>query len=256
MKREKIITACIVVVMIIIAGISYFKLFPGKSVKNDEKSSSFDTFSADYSDLNASEGGSETVNQGDNKDSDNQKTNSYTDSSYEGNASSGFKESDYSTSYNIKVYVCGAVVYPDVYELSSDSRIGDAINAAGGFKKNAHKKTINLAEVVTDGQEIRILTRKQFKKQKKEIEEASESSDITEESTGTSANSSSSVDKININTADKAELTNIPGIGDAKADAIISYRDTNGKFNTIEDIMNITGIKDGVFNSIKDYICV
>lgn len=172
---------------------------------------------------------------------------------------------------DICVYICGAVNYPDVYTLPIDSRVVDAIKAAGGLKEGAGEKYLNLASVIKDGQKIYIPT-------EEEIEEAfgngmeyvgsivsisnisgtsgfDDLSDLEGHSkeNDTSVNSSG---KLNINKASESELMTLPGIGESKAKKIIDFRQTNGGFETIEDIMLIPGIKEGMFSKIKDQICV
>lgn len=140
------------------------------------------------------------------------------------------------------VYVCGAVSCPGVYEIDVNGRISDAVAAAGGFVAEADKEKVNLAAIVEDGSQIRIPFIG-------EDESVSENLDEASISGGASG-------KININKAAKEQLMTLSGVGESKADAIIKYRDTNGPFRTVEDIMNIEGIKEGVFNKIKDDICV
>lgn len=135
------------------------------------------------------------------------------------------------------VHVCGAVKNPGVYELGYGSRVMDAVKIAGGFKKNAREEYLNLAELVEDQQKIYVPDKNEV------IEDISEGK-------------SSGSKKININKASKEELKSLTGIGDAKADAIIEYRENNGRYQKIEDIMKITGIKDAMFNKIKDNISV
>lgn len=140
---------------------------------------------------------------------------------------------------DIFVHVCGAVKAPGVYRLTSESRVCDAIAAAGGLKKKAADTDVNQAELLEDGQQVIIPYRKSKKEVKKENEVAS-----SEES------------KLNLNTASHEELMSLPGIGDAKASSIIQYREQHGNFSSIEDIKNITGIKDGVYAKIEAYISV
>lgn len=135
------------------------------------------------------------------------------------------------------VHVCGEVKKPGVYELGYGSRVIDAVKIAGGFKKNAKEDYLNLAQIVEDQQRIYV----------------PDKNEVTEEVLEQSSNETK---KININKASKEELKNLSGIGDAKADAIIEYRENNGKYKKIEDIMNISGIKDAMFNKIKDSISV
>lgn len=139
------------------------------------------------------------------------------------------------------VHVSGAVVSPGVYEIDSGMRVYDAINAAGGFLDSASDDNLNLAQIITDGEKIMVLTKKQAKKIKK--------SDDGKSSTDNNI-------LININTASKEELMNLPGIGEAKADAIIEYRENNGGFKSTDEIMGISGIKEGVYSKIEKYITV
>lgn len=158
------------------------------------------------------------------------------------------KENDNSgsdTNENIVVYVCGAVNLPGVYTLTSKQRIADAVSAAGGFSDDAQTDAVNLAGIPCDGDKIRIPF---------QGEEINENNSAEEQDSGN--NSEIKDDRININTADKSLLMSISGVGEAKADAIISYREKNGNFKAVEEIMNIEGIKEGVFNKIKDKICV
>ncbi len=158
------------------------------------------------------------------------------------------KENDNSgsdTNENIVVYVCGAVNLPGVYTLTSKQRIADAVSAAGGFSDDAQTDAVNLAGIPCDGDKIRIPF---------QGEEINEKNSAEEQDSGN--NSEIKDDRININTADKSLLMSISGVGEAKADAIISYREKNGNFKAVEEIMNIEGIKEGVFNKIKDKICV
>ncbi len=142
------------------------------------------------------------------------------------------------------VYICGAVVHPGVYKLNAGSRIYEVVSAAGGLLDNACEDSINQAEEVTDGQMIKVLT--QDEAQGQEIPEREEDAGSSREADG----------KVNLNTAGAAELMTLPGIGEAKAGQILSYREEKGGFSSIEEIMNITGIKEGVYSKIKDYITV
>ncbi len=163
----------------------------------------------------------------------------------------------------ITVYVCGAVRDPDVYVLDEGSRVNDAINSAGGFLDDAGYEYLNLASKLVDGQKVYIPTRR-------EIEEALAEGDgiygaevnITSNAPGIenrsleAAGSETSSGLVDINSASKETLMTLPGIGESKADKIIAYRETNGGFSSIEDIMLVGGIKEGLFNKVKDRICV
>ena len=152
----------------------------------------------------------------------------------------------------VVVYICGAV------KFTAGSRINDAINAASGFKKGAARTAINQARVLEDGEQITIPTLKQVKrKQLSKITDGDNFQDKTTDNENTDSSERESQDTlININTASAGELTSLSGIGQSRADAIIEYRQSNGKFQSIEDIMKIPGIKQGIFNKIKNKISV
>lgn len=148
----------------------------------------------------------------------------------------------------IYVYICGEVMKPDVYKVNKETRVFEVIDAAGGLTDAAAGAYINQASKVSDGQQIYIPS----------IDEAADllpavsgiTGDITENVGG------NSLQLVNINIASASELMTLSGIGQAKAQAIIDYRISNGGFKSIDEIKKIDGIKDAVFNKIKDKICV
>ncbi|NLK75488.1 MAG: hypothetical protein GX288_09405 [Clostridiales bacterium] len=148
----------------------------------------------------------------------------------------------------IYVHVCGAVVNPGVYNGSYGSRIVDFIKLAGGLTEDAAGDYINQAQLAMDGQRLYIPTMEEVKELPTEAFIQGDTGD-----TGASGNVSKLV---NINTADASELMSLPGIGQSKANSIIEYRKANGKFKTIEDLMKINGIKEGLFNKISPYITI
>lgn len=154
-------------------------------------------------------------------------------------------------SNTVCVYVCGEVNCPGVYELAEGSRIYEVIEKAGGMTENAAFSYLNQAEVLVDGARIYVPNVQ---------EEASADGAWQEESdmNDGAAKSSSGLShgKININRAGREELMTLSGIGESKAEDIITYREENGPFQAIEDLKQIRGIKDGVFNKIKDDITV
>lgn len=157
----------------------------------------------------------------------------------------GANEDQQDKNQKVCVYVCGAVNHPGVYCLEKGKRIADAIEMAGGLKEEAGLDCINLAEKLTDAQMIKVLT----------IEEAQ--NEKTKENTNADSNlKQEEKNVVNLNTATLEQLMTIPGIGQNKANSIIAYREEHGSFHTVEDIMKITGIKEGVFKKIKDYITV
>lgn len=145
----------------------------------------------------------------------------------------------------VVVYVCGEVNDPGVYHLPNKSRVCDAIESAGGMTDDAGRDFWNLASEVYDGQMIYVPT-------KEEVESGSVPKPDTENAGVSSGDSS----KININTASKEELMTLAGIGESKADNIIKYRQENGSFSAVEDLTNVSGIGESIFNKIKDSITV
>lgn len=144
----------------------------------------------------------------------------------------------------MKVYVAGEVNSPGVIELEEGSRIEDAIKGAGGVKAEANLKNINLAYEVSDGEKIYIPN----------LSEEGEEENIPEPNTSNS--NTNAKGKVNINKATATELTSVPGIGASTAQKIITYREENGKFQTIEDVKKVSGIGDSKFESMKDFIAV
>ena len=162
----------------------------------------------------------------------------------------------------IYVDVCGAVVNPGVFQLAAGSRVFQAIEAAGGYLPEAALTCVNRAGVLTDGQQLYILTQEEMERQgldPAEIVKASDGQMNGSAGTGQNTGMTAQVqqdNRININIADEAQLTTLTGIGATRAQAIIAYREENGPFAAIEDIMNVQGIKEGTFAKIKDEIVV
>ena len=159
----------------------------------------------------------------------------------------------------IFVHVCGAVKKEGVYELSPDARVVDAIRAAGGCTKKAASFGINQAEALKDGVQVYVPTKAEIKKETNGV--GSLASFGTEGvRTGLSSqgmNPGGGGDAlININLATKEELMKLNGVGEAKAELIINYRQSKGGFRDIKDIMKIKGIKQKFFDKIKDKICI
>ena len=154
---------------------------------------------------------------------------------------------DGAAAQTVFVYVCGAVNAPGVYEIESGARVFEAIRLAGGLSENAAADAVNQARPVTDGEQIRVPT---------EEEAQNSGAGSTAEGDFGAVTEGTEKRKVNINTAGKEELMTLTGIGEAKAESIIEYRTENGRFGSIEDLMLITGIKEGVFNKIKDDITV
>ena len=137
----------------------------------------------------------------------------------------------------IYVHICGEVNNPGVYELAEGSRIFEAVEAAGGFTEEAAQASLNLAQVISDEEQIVILTQDQAaEKARQEREQAA--------------------GIVNLNTASKEQLMTLTGIGESRAEDILRYRQESGGFQTIEEIMNVPGIKESAYLKIKDSITV
>ena len=160
------------------------------------------------------------------------------------------------------VHICGAVSAPGVYELPAGSRIIDAVEAGGGFLPEADEACCNLAEKIVDGCQIYIMTKTEScadgQTEKKAGIQTSPDSDMQTTDRNVRSNSAPALENglVNLNTADVAALMTLPGIGESRAKAIISYREQHGAFAQIEDIMKISGIKQAAFSKIKDKITV
>ncbi len=160
-----------------------------------------------------------------------------------------------------QVDIKGEINYPGTYKVDSNLRVIDVIKLAGDLTENADTSVINLSKKISDEMVIIVYSKEEvldFKKTKA-IEKQVEEKCIENEfgiRNDACIESGSSDGKININTASEEELKNLSGIGEKKAKDIISYRDKNGPFNTIEDIMKVNGIGDSFFAQIKENITV
>lgn len=150
---------------------------------------------------------------------------------------SGSAEETESAAAELWVYVCGAVREPGVYGLPDGTRVKDAVEAAGGFAGDADPEAWNLAQKLTDGQQIRIPT-------------------LAEREAEAQASPGDGSGLVNLNTATQEELMTLPGIGETRAQAIIDYREREGPFSSIEDVMLVSGIKEAAFQKIRDRITV
>ena len=149
--------------------------------------------------------------------------------------------SNQNASSQVVVFLCGAVMEEGLFSLESGSRVGDALELAGGYAEDAARGYVNLARILTDGEKIYFPT-------EKELEKEREKTTWQEAETGDK--------RVNINTAGISELTTLPGIGESRAKDILDYREKNGGFKKPEDLMKVPGIKEGTFNKLKDLIKV
>ncbi len=156
----------------------------------------------------------------------------------------------------VVVYLCGAVENAGVYELPQGSRVVDAIRMAGGLSLMADETCVNQARILADGEQIYIWTMEE-----REAYQKGESVTLPEASSGpSSAGTGTAVqtgsDRVNLNTAGQEELTALPGIGAAKAAAIVAYRQEHGGFSAAEELKNVSGIGDATYEKLKDRITV
>lgn len=174
----------------------------------------------------------------------------------------------------IWVHVCGAVRKAGVYELPAGSRVYEAVQEAGGFAADADESYVNQAQRLSDGAKLVIPTVEQVKEAAVDsrtdagqigiVEQAGVQQDgygVNDAGTGDGTGQTDPVSvaadgTININTASEAQLCEIPGIGATRAAAIAAYRQEHGGFSSIEEIMNVSGIKEGTYAKIKDRITV
>lgn len=238
---KKKITFIVVMLAVLITGTVYCVM-----MKPFEEEAEHDLFEVKesisptigISDTRSEEGISDSINKG-------------TDSNLENDAKSKVDintENDDITSV-IYVHICGAVTEAGVYKLTKNSRVLDAIEAAGGFVDGAAEDYINLAGRLSDGQRIYIPFLDELVV-----------TDVTARFTGIPVSEdeiqSSGMKVVNINTASQKELMTLPGIGASRAQSIIDYRVQSGGFETREDIMKVAGIKEAMYEDLKDYITV
>ena len=163
---------------------------------------------------------------------------------------------------DIYVDIKGSVLNPGVYKLKNNSRVIDAIKESGGITKDANTRFINLSKRLEDGDVIVVYSNTEIKEAEKQetiyvetpciCEEVKNDACFKEENKAKVKTNN----KVNINTASLAELETLTGIGEAKAKSIIDYRTKNGKFKTIDDIKNVSGISETIFSKIKENITI
>lgn len=147
----------------------------------------------------------------------------------------------------IYVFVCGQVASPGVYELPKGSRICQAIDAAGGMLDTASTDWVNQAETAEDGQKIYVPSTEEAET----MPEGQQTGQMQERSSAEGTD-----EKVHLNVASREELMTLTGIGEKKADAIIRYRESNGGFQSVDELMQVEGIKEGTYNKIKDSIVI
>ena len=145
----------------------------------------------------------------------------------------------------VVVHVGGAVADPGVRELAEGSRVQDAVDASGGFAEGAAPDALNLARVLTDGEQVVVPT----------LEEAAGAQGADAAGAGASSGSAAG-GRVNINRATAAELDTLPGVGPSTAEKIVADREANGPFATTEDLKRVSGIGDKKYEELADLVCV
>lgn len=223
-KHKNLIKYILITVLIIALGCIYYGSFYGKSSYKAEKKG-FDTLNNSASDMAIDS-------------SDYDKSNEITQKSnaiIQKNNEETQNNNRTITNDMICVYVSGMVERPGIVLCPKNTRLYEVIELAGGLKEEADLRDLNLAEIILDGAKVFIPRQ-------------------GEEGYVTSSNKTTDKSMVNINIAGKEELMGLPGIGESKALDIIKYREKNGGFSSIEEIMNISGIKEAAFEKIRDLI--
>lgn len=142
----------------------------------------------------------------------------------------------------IMVHVTGAVVSPGVYELPAGSRVLQAVQAAGGFSDEANQETVNLAASLSDGMMVRVpMVGEEL------------AGDVLRSGTGDEV---TGIEPVDLNSATKEDLMRLPNIGPTRAEAIINYRETYGPFQSVEEIINVSGIGMDTYEVVRDLVIV
>lgn len=186
-----------------------------------------------------------------------QSSNMTSNSSSSSNTNSSTNVANNASSSSSKTVTCdisGAVKHQGVYTLKNGARLQELIEAAGGTTSKAQLKAINRAVLLKDQDKIHI----PYKGEKVEsISTAGVGANSSATSSGTSTNQvQENGDKVNLNTADVAVLQKLTGIGEKKAEQIIAYREQNGSFKKVEDLMQVSGIGEKTFESLKDQLTI
>lgn len=228
-KNKKIVIGATIVVFIVgIIGFIYYSKESGGNfnIENWESSSEKNQF----------ENNSDIINSANNSDATKNK-----------NAS----ETEYNDDEEIYIHIIGEVKNQGLISIKQGQRIIDAIEKAGGVTEQADLSKVNLAFVLSDGQKVRIPSVNEKEENVAYITDNSGNNVILDNGSGGSAGG-----RVNINTASQTELETLNGIGPSLAAKIIEYRNKNGKFKSIDDLRNVSGIGDSKFNGIRESVVV
>lgn len=250
-NKQKVIILCLVAIIFIIIFIFVYKYYYGDSSSLNEMEANDIANNAGFDYNSNFDYNTDSGVEGDDTSSSNVAGNvSLSNNSSKDSAKSKFGV--VTKDKMITVHVIGEVVSPGVVSLKEGSRIIDAINSCGGKTENADITKINLAYILEDGIQIYV----------PRLDDDIDNVEYIREGAGENVISDNVVQddkkiiKININTANLDKLQTLPGIGEAMAKRIIEYREENGKFQSIEDIKNVSGIGDSKFEKIKEYIVI
>lgn len=169
------------------------------------------------------------------------------------------EEKEETNTNEIVVDIKGSVKKPGVYKIKENSRVTDAIEAAGGLTKNANTRFINLSKLLHDGDVVVIYSNEEIEEARKKETIVVETPCVCEEVKNDACYKEETKDtngKVNINTATITELMTLTGIGESKAKLIIEYRIKNGNFKDIKDIMKVKGISETLFSKFKENITI
>ncbi len=169
------------------------------------------------------------------------------------------EEKEETNTNEIVVDIKGSVKKPGVYKIKENSRVTDAIEAAGGLVKNANTRFINLSKLLHDGDVVVIYSNEEIEEARKKETIVVETPCVCEEVKNDACYKEETKDtngKVNINTATITELMTLTGIGESKAKLIIEYRIKNGNFKDIKDIMKVKGISETLFSKFKENITI
>lgn len=157
----------------------------------------------------------------------------------------------------VPVYICGEVLKPGVYYVDSAAIVNQVIEMSGGFTQKADKSSLNLAGLIEPNQKIYVpKIGEQIDKSSNSYDNKDKGSAAVSHASDTKVNTASASQVVNINTATQEELQTLSGIGEVKAKAIIEYRSTVGRFKTIDELLNVSGIGDKTFDKIKPFITI
>lgn len=246
-NKKKIIIIVSIVSVILIGIISYI-IISSFNFRGEESSEDFELEELKEKDLNSAEIQEDVENSTSIEEQEETNLN-------EENSIKIRESTNLNGNKKIIVHISGEVISPGVISLEEGARIVDAINMADGVTEEADLSKVNLAYVLEDAQKIYIPNINE--KEENEIVENIEDGVVISGSGISNGNDSKNEDvKININTANVKELQKLSGIGESIALRIVTYRKENGKFNSIEDLKNVSGIGENKFNKIKNNIFV